>query len=481
VLVMGAGPAGLATAHALAKASVPVEVLELNPYVGGLCRTIEQDGYRFDLGGHRWFTKNQDLQDWFLALMEGELIDVDRTSRIFFDGRFFQYPISIPDVIRNAGPATSALAVASYAASTVRGVFRRAPPKNVKEAFERQFGPRLFEMFFRRYTEKVWGLPCDEISAAWVTQRTKGLSILTTLVDALVRQRSVVSLVDKFVYPRLGYQRIAERMAEDIVEWGGSVHLDRRVVSVTQHAPNDFSVTHEGPEGPAVSRATDVVSTVPLSSLVSMTSPEAPAKVRRTAESLTFRDLVTVTVMLDMPQMTTDTWLYVHDDDLLFARMHEPKNWSPDLVPSLDKTSVVCECFCTRGDDVWTMSDDDLADRVVADLADRLGFITRDQVVGHCIVRTVNAYPVYDLEYEAKVGTLHEWVSQRDGLHVVGRGGTFRYNNADHSIEMGLRLGKLLLGADEDPMLVNSSPEYHEEIVVPAGAAAAAAAPAGNG
>ena len=451
------------------------EVLELNPYVGGLCRTIEQDGFRFDLGGHRWFTKNQELQDWFLKLMDGELVDVDRISRIYFDGRFFLYPISIPDVIRNAGPATSALAVASYAVSTIRQVFRRSPPKNVKEAFERQFGPRLFEMFFRRYTEKVWGLPCDEISAAWVTQRTKGLSILTTLVDAIVRQRNVVSLVDSFVYPRLGYQRIAERMAEDVVERGGSVRLGRRVVGVTQHGPHDFTVVHDGEHGPHTSHATDVVSTVPLSLLVKMMSPTAPNRVCETAESLTFRDLITVTVMLDMPQMTGDTWLYVHDDDLLFARLHEPKNWSPDLVPSPDKTSVVCECFCTRGDDVWTMSDEDLADRVVADLADRLGFITRDQVIGHCITRTLNAYPVYDLQYEEKVAILHSWVAEREGLHVVGRGGTFRYNNADHSIEMGLRLGHLLLGADEDPMLVNSSPEYHEEIARPAGAVAASA------
>jgi protoporphyrinogen oxidase len=466
VVVLGAGPAGLATAHALTESGVDVEVLELHPYVGGLCRTVEQDGYRFDLGGHRWFTKNPELQAWFLKLMDGELVDVERRSRIFFDDRFFQYPISIPDVIRNAGPATSAHALASYAVSTIRRAFRSRPPRNVKEAFERQFGPRLFEMFFRRYTEKVWGLPCDEISAAWVTQRTKGLSILTTIADALVPQRNVVSLVDSFVYPRLGYQRIAERMAEDVTARGGRVRLGRKAVGVTQTGPNAFAIAHDGDDGPEMSFGTDVVSTVPLSLLVRMSAPQAPERIREIASSLTFRDLVTVNVMIGRPRLTDDTWLYVHDDDVLFARLHESKNWSPDMVPSPEVTSVVCECFCTRGDETWTMSDDALRDRVVADLSDRLGFLDRDDVIGCSVVRTTNAYPVYDLQYEEKVGALHAWVAEREGLHVVGRGGTFRYNNADHSIEMGLRLAHHILGADEDPLEVNSSPDYHEEIVV---------------
>ncbi len=464
VAILGAGPAGLAAGHYLASRNVPLKVLELQDYAGGLCLTIEQDGFKFDLGGHRWFTKNQELHEWFLKLMEGELVTVQRTSRIYFAGSYYNYPISIKNVLGNAGIFTSIHAVLSYCRAAAADLMSDKEPTNLREAFVSQFGEKLFDMFFRRYTEKVWGCPCEEISADWVSQRSKGLSILTTIKDAIIKSRNVASLVDEFVYPRDGFQRICLRMAEDIEAGSGDVLLSSPVKRIVYNGPHDFTLTYDTPDGDQVIEATDVISTIPATKLVQMIEPACPQAVVDAAQSLTFRDLITATVLLKKPQVTSDTWLYVHDEDLLFARIHEPKNWSTAMVPGPEYTSVVCECFCSRGDEIWELSDEQIRARVVEDLVERLKFVEPDEVLDVCIVRTCDAYPVYDLEYREKVQQIYAFVNQHEGLNLVGRGGTFRYNNADHSVEMGQLLAKRLLGEDIDHMSVNTAKEYHEEI-----------------
>ena len=242
------------------------------------------------------------------------------------------------------------------------------------------------------------------------------------------------------------------------------VRLSSPVRRIKYNGPNDFTITYNTLEGECVESATNVISTIPATHLVRMLEPACPDEVTEAARSLRFRDLITVTVMLKKEQVTPDTWLYVHDEDLLFARLHEPKNWSKAMVPGPEYTSVVCECFCSKEDEIWALSDEQLGARVVSDLADRLGFIDPSEVVDVCVIRTVYAYPVYDLEYRGKVDKIYGFVNQHEGLHMVGRGGTFRYNNADHSIEMGQLLGKRMLGEDTDHMSVNTEQEYHEEI-----------------
>ena len=462
--VLGAGPAGLAAGHYLSSRGVPVRVLELKDYVGGLCVTTEKNGFRFDLGGHRWFTKNQELHRWFLDLMKGELVTVQRTSRIYFSGKYYEYPISIKNVIGNAGLFTSAYALLSYLKAAALDLVRDREPQNLKEAFATQFGEKLFDMFFRRYTEKVWGCPCEEISADWVSQRSKGLSILTAIKDAIIKSRDVVSLVDEFVYPRFGYQRICDRMAEDIQNDGNDVLLSSPIKRLIYEGPNDFRMVHDTPDGEQEARVTNVISTIPLTHLVRMIEPKCDPELIEVAKSLRFRDLITVTLMVKKPQVTSDTWLYVHDEDLMFARIHEPKNWSPDMVPGPEYSSVVCECFCSKSDPIWALSDEEISRRVVDDFVDKLGFIERDELIDTCVIRSTFAYPVYDLEYKSKIQKLYGFVNQHEGLHIVGRGGTFRYNNADHSVEMGQLLAKSLLGENTDHMSVNTEQEYHEEI-----------------
>jgi protoporphyrinogen oxidase len=463
VIILGAGPAGLATGHELAAHGVNVTVLERNGYVGGLCRTVHQDGYRFDLGGHRWFTKNEDLNNWFRRLMKGELVTVERISRIYYDGKYYMYPVELGDVLRNTGLVTIVEAGFAFICAAIRYAVFNRPIRNMKDAYTAQFGSTLYEMFFRRYTEKVWGKRCEELSADWVAQRSKGLSIWSVAMEALsTRTSNVTSLIDEFLYPRDGYMRIPERMAEEIEGAGHCVLLNASVKGIVVHGPSDLEVVYATPDGDRSLRAQHVVSTIPLSLLAQMITPVADESIVKAARSLDFRDLITVNLQLRRKQVSKDTWLYVQDKDILFGRLHEPKNWSRAMVPDDDHTSLVLECFCAIGDAIWSLSDDNVAQRCVRDLSDKLGFIDPADVVGWNVVRTRFAYPVYDLQYAAKLAVINGFLNQFDGLHIVGRTGTFRYNNADHSIEMGLLLARKLLGYDVDPMAVNTEREYHE-------------------
>lgn len=466
VVIMGAGPAGLATGHELSVSGVKVTVFDRNDFVGGLCNTNEHKGYKFDLGGHRWFSKNEDLNNWFRRLMGEEVVWVERISRIYYDGGYYTYPISILNVIKNAGIPTIIHAGVTYLLSALQYSIFDKPINNMKDAYVAQFGGKLYDMFFRRYSEKVWGLPCEKLSSDWVSQRSAGLSIWTVIQESLLKTKSDnESLIEEFMYPRDGYVRIPQRMAEDILNQSeeNSVNLDSTVTKIKYRGPNDFEVFYGTPDGKEYSvDATSVVSTIPLGVLPRIMEPACDQKVIDAAMGLTFRALITVNVILKMDQVSIDTWLYVQDEDILFGRLHEPKNWSPAMVPDQSTTSLVLECFCTKDDHIWQMTDEEVGQRCVEDLEQKLKFIDSSDVIDFSCVRSLQAYPVYDLEYADKIQVINDFLSGFEGLHIVGRGGTHRYNNADHSIEMGLLLGRKLLGYDVDHMDVNTEPEYHE-------------------
>lgn len=467
VVILGGGPAGLAVGHELSVNGVKVIVLDRNNFVGGLCRTIHDEGYRFDLGGHRWFTKNEDLNEWFRRLMAGEIVMVNRISRIYYKGKFFNYPIKFGDIIANTNPIATLHAGFSFLWASIRESISSRSVVTMKDAYTAQFGAKLYDMFFRRYSEKVWGRPCEELSADWVAQRSKGLSVWTLLRNALMKpDRKVVSLVEQFMYPRDGYMRIPERMAEDIGQRGGDIRLESTVKRIVYHGPHDFEVVYDAGGQERSVRADAVVSTIPLGVLARILDPRCGEEVQRAAQALKFRDLITVNVKLARKQVTGDTWLYVQDEDILFGRMHEPKNWSPAMVPDDQHTSLVLECFCSRGDHIWEMSNETVAQRCIRDLVDKLGFLKDQDVAGFTVARTVQAYPIYDLHYKQNIKTVNDFLRRHEGLSVVGRGGSFRYNNADHSIEMGLLLARRLLGDDIDYHAVNIEQEYHEEIRV---------------
>src|SRR5918993_571232 len=425
-VVMGAGPGGLCSAYVLSKAGVPTTVLEKAPFVGGLARTIrrptEYGEFRFDIGGHRWFTKNDELNALFREVVAEELLWVNRISRIYFDGKYVDYPLKISNALKAIGPAVAAKAMADYGRTRVKQRLSPSTVESMEDAYIDQFGPTLYRLFFQRYSEKVWGLPCDQMSGDWVTQRSKGLSLVTAIKDAIIPSKGkVVSLIDQFMYPRFGFGRFSERMADAVVGWGSEVRLGSGVEKVHCRGDRVVAVTTSSPQGPVRVEADQFISSVPLTLLAKMMEPAAPPEVLEAADSLIFRNIITVNVMLRKRQMTPDTWLYVHDRDILFGRLHEPKNWSPDMVPGDDYTSVVAEYFCSFGDAIWNMSEEDLVAQTVKHLVHDLKFITHDEVLGGFAVRAPRAYPAYVMGYEAPLATIKGFIEQFDNLQIIGR------------------------------------------------------------
>jgi len=467
VVVLGAGPGGLCAAYVLTKAGRRVRVLERAPFVGGLSRTIrtetEHGQFKFDIGGHRWFTKNDQLNDLFREVVAEELLWVNRTSRIYFDGKYVDYPLKISNALSAMGPAVSARAMADFGLTRARSRISPTPVVTMEDAYIDQFGPTLYRLFFQRYSEKVWGLPCDQMSGDWVSQRSKGMSLLTAVKDAVVPSRGqVVSLIDEFMYPAGGFGRFPERMADAVLAGGNEIDLNTGVVKVHHEGGRVTGITvlRDGEEG--FVPGSSFISSIPLTVLAKIMSPVAPAHVLEAADSLTFRNIITVNVMLKKRQVTPDTWLYVHDRNILFGRFHEPKNWSREMVPGPEYTSLVVEYFCSFGDHIWEMPEDEIVDRTIRHLADDMGFIRRDEVIGGFSVRAPRAYPSYVLGYERHLAVVKEYIAQFGNLQIIGRYGTFRYNNTDHSIETGLLAAKNLLGESHDLDQVNADREYHE-------------------
>jgi protoporphyrinogen oxidase len=477
-VVMGAGPGGLCSAYVLSKAGVPTTVLEKAPFVGGLARTIrrptEYGEFRFDIGGHRWFTKNDELNELFREVVAEELLWVNRISRIYFDGKYVDYPLKISNALKAIGPVVAAKAMADYGRTRVQQRLRPSSVESMEDAYIDQFGPTLYRLFFQRYSEKVWGLPCDQMSGDWVSQRSKGMSLVTAVKDAVIPTKGkVVSLIDEFMYPRGGFGRFSERMADAIDAAGNEIRLNTGVEKVHREGNRVVGVTVSTENGTERIEADHYISSIPLTLLAKIMDPAPTAEILAAADALTFRNIITVNLMLKKRQVTPDTWLYVHDRNILFGRFHEPKNWSPAMVPSDDLTSLVVEYFCSFGDHIWSMSEEELVAQTVRHLVDDLKFITPDEVIGGFTVRAPRAYPAYVIGYEKPLARIRSFIGELDNLQIIGRYGTFRYNNTDHSIETGLLAAKNILGESHDLDQVNADDEYHEikRVAEPAGAA----------
>lgn len=463
VVILGAGPAGLATGFALSRAGLSVEVFDQAPMVGGLARTEQRDGFRFDIGGHRWFTKKDVLNQFLADLLGDELVWVDRISRIYFDGKYVEYPLRAGEVLTKIGPSTGARAVTDFVVAKAGQRLKPKPVVSMEDAYVAQFGRTLYELFFRRYSEKVWGRDCDELSGDWVAQRSKGLSLFTALRESIKRtDEKVESLVERFMYPRDGFGRISELMAEGIERRGGTVRTGWRVVSARHERGVITGVTVSDGARERDVEGDAFVSSIPMTELASILEPRAESAILDAAGSLTYRGVITANLMLDRPQVTNDTWVYVHDPNISFARLHEPRNWSAAMAPE-GKTSLVLEFFCEPGDALWQRSDDELCELGARDLAEKLGFIEPREVLGAFAVRSRDAYPRYHVGYQAAVEAVKGHLRSFANLWIVGRGGTFRYNNTDHALETGLLAARGILGEAADIDSVNSAPEYLEE------------------
>ncbi len=466
-VIMGAGPAGLCSAYVLSKAGAHATVVEAAPFVGGLARTIrrdtEQGQFKFDIGGHRWFTKNEELNGLFREVVAEELLWVNRVSRIYFDGKYVDYPLKIASALKAVGPVTAVRAVLDYGRVRLQQRIRPTEVKSMEDAYINQYGNTLYKLFFQAYSEKVWGLKCDKLSGDWVSQRTKGMSLITAIKDAVIPSKGeVVSLIDQFMYPRDGFGRFSERMADAITASGNEIRLKNAVEKIVLDGNRVEGIRVRTENGTELIEGDNFISSIPFTVLVKIMEPSAPQDVIDAADSLTFRDIITVNLMIKKRQVTPDTWLYVHDRNILFGRFHEPKNWSPAMVPSDEYTSLVIEYFCTKGDHIWNMTDEQLVNQSVKHLVEDLDFVKPEEVLGGFTLRATKAYPVYDLDYQEPLLKMKNYIQSIENLQYIGRGGSFRYNNTDHSIETGMLAAKNLLGEQHDLERVNADDEYHE-------------------
>ena len=460
VLVLGAGPAGLTAGYLLAKAGEPVVVLEADEQVGGLAKTVERDGYRFDLGGHRFFTKSFEVEALWHEVLGDEFLLRPRMSRIYWNGRFLDYPLRGTDVIRKLGPVELTRSSASYLRALAR---RNGGEETFEEWVSNRFGKRLFELFFRSYTEKVWGVPTSEIRAEWAAQRIRGLSFASAVRSAFFGNggNRVKSLIEEFHYPRYGPGQMWEAMADRICELGGEVRLGAPVEGIEGGAAGVTAV-HAGGER---LEARHVISSLPLRTTVALAAPRAPAHVRAAAQGLRYRDFLTVALAIEGGDLFPDNWIYVHDPEARVGRIQNYRSWSPWMVPDAGMASVGLEYFCFEGDGLWSSSDADLVDLAKREL-ERLGLGRADAVRNGWVVRVPKAYPVYDAEYAERVAAIRAWLEGIPNLQQVGRNGLHRYNNSDHSSLTAMRaVDNLLGGTGHDIWAVNADRAYHEEHV----------------
>jgi protoporphyrinogen oxidase len=457
-LVLGGGPAGLTAGYLLGKRDHDVVVLEAEDQVGGLAKTVERDGYRFDLGGHRFFTKALEVDDLWHEVLGDEFLRRPRMSRIYWNQRYLDYPLRGPDVIRKLGPVELARCMGSYLAAAAR-------PKGEEESLEQwvtnRFGRRLFELFFQSYNEKVWGVPASEIRAEWAAQRIKGLSFFSAARAAFFGNRGnkIKSLISEFNYPRYGPGQMWDAMTDAIRAQGGEVLLSAPVTRlelagsrVVEVEAGDVSYTL--PEA--------VISSLPLREVVRMASPAAPQHVIDAANGLRYRDFLTVALVVDGDDLFPDNWIYIHEPDVRVGRIQNFRSWSPWMVPDPSKACVGMEYFCFAGDDLWSMDDDDLV-ALAADELERLRLASKSKVERGYAIRVPKAYPIYDADYAERVQVIRAWLDGIDNLQQVGRNGLHRYNNSDHSMLTAMRaVDNLLSGAEHDIWAVNAESVYHE-------------------
>ncbi|MGE3620807.1 MAG: NAD(P)/FAD-dependent oxidoreductase [Acidimicrobiia bacterium] len=466
--MIGAGPAGLTAAYELARRGVTSTVLEADAVVGGISRTVERDGWRFDIGGHRFFTKVPEVEALWHEILPDELMTRPRSSRIYYRGRFFDYPIRPLNALRNLGPLEAVRCAASFVA--VR--FRPPADRTSLEGYvASNYGWRLYEHFFKSYTEKVWGVPPAAISAEWGAQRIKGMSLWSAVWEPLRARLAgtratadqVTSLIERFEYPTHGPGMMWERCAELVEAAGTKVLRDAAVVGVEHHGGRARSVTTETDGVPTVHPADHVVSSMPLADLVRAMDPAPPPEVVAAADDLRFRDFLSVALVVPADQVGwTDNWIYLHAPEVRAMRVQNFGAWSPHMVKE-GWNVLGLEYTVLEGDEAWRAPDAELVERAEAEL-ELLGLMRADDVEAGYVVRMPKAYPVYDDRYQANVAVIRAWLEQAvPNVHPVGRNGMHRYNNQDHSMYTAMLAVENVLGADHDVWAVNVDGEYHEE------------------
>ena len=472
-VIAGAGPAGLTAAYELSKQNQRIVILESDPeYVGGISRTVNYKGFRFDIGGHRFFSKSHEVEDLWTAVGGQDMLDRPRSSRIYYRGQFFTYPLKPFEALSKLGLLESMSCVLSFIKARLRPT---AKPQTFEDWIVNQFGERLFRIFFKTYTEKVWGMSCQEISADWAAQRIKGLSLGSAIEHAFLswrkprkkdRKRVVKTLIDTFRYPRLGPGMMWEAFAQKIRGFGGEVLLGRRVVGCRFDSDRDlWVVTTRDREGHTEEFLGEhMISSMPVRELIAQLKPPLPEDAIRAAQSLRYRDFLTVGLIVRDQGRFSDNWIYIHDPSVQVGRVQNYKSWSPEMVPDPAFCSYGLEYFCFEGDRMWNAADTELIALAKKEIQ-RIDLADPADVVDGCVIRQRKAYPVYDNSYRQHMEKIRHVLERTfPTLHLVGRNGMHKYNNQDHAMMTALLTGKNILAGERryDVWAVNQDAEYHE-------------------
>lgn len=464
VVIIGAGPAGLTAGYELVKQGIKPIVLEAGDKVGGISRTETYKGYRFDIGGHRFYTKIGEVQQIWQEILAADFIKVPRLSRIYYGGKFYSYPLSLFNTLSNLGIIPSIFILFSYLKAKVKTrLFPGPEPDNFEDWAIDRFGYRLYRIFFKTYTEKVWGIPCSRIRADWAAQRIQGMSLKRAVVNALFGSQNAKSLIKKFDYPVLGPGMMWERCQEIIESQGAMVQLNTAVTRIEREGTWIKSITARQGDRTIQIFGDRFISSMPITALVQRLDPPAPERILTAARSLKYRDFLIVTLIVNQPDLFPDNWIYIHSPEFKVGRIQNFKNWSAAMVPNPNKTCLGMEYFCSEGDALWELSNTeliDLASREVVELnlASKLSAIEDGFVI-----RQRKAYPVYDGEYRQHLQVIQEYLKQFDNLQTIGRNGMHRYNNQDHSMLTGLLAAKNILGEQHDLWNVNTERSYYED------------------
>lgn len=469
--IIGAGPAGLTAAYLLKKSGFEVRVFESDPeYVGGISRTAKYKGFHFDIGGHRFFSKSKEVEDFWTEILPNDMLHRPRSSRIFYRGHFFSYPLKAFEALFKLGIIESFLCVISYLKAKF---FPIKDPKDFQSWVTNQFGYRLFRIFFKTYTEKVWGMKCTEISADWAAQRIKGLSLGSAVWNALKpqgvskdRSQVIKTLIDSFRYPRKGPGMMWEECARKIQAQGGMILMGHRVHGCHYDGTHgQWEVSSRDPFGSVHHYVCDhLISSAPLKELAQALTPVLSQKTLKAASSLKYRDFLTVVLILQDKEVFEDNWIYIHDPGVKVGRIQNFKSWSPEMVPDPKYNCYGLEYFCFQGDELWESSDESLLELAKQEIQ-KIGLAQAKDIEDGCVVRQAKAYPVYDDEYAIHVETMVEELShQYPHLHLIGRNGMHKYNNQDHAMMTAMLCVENIKAGQNIYNLwrVNQDAEYHE-------------------
>ncbi len=449
VVVLGGGLAGLSAGYVLSReGKKKTVVVEADSTVGGLSKTYKHNGFLFDLGGHRFITHRRSLERFVNELLKGEFLKVPRTSQIYMFNRYFDYPLKPANAMFGLGMITTFQILLDYMKEKVKN--RMNPPEiiSLEDWVVSQFGRKMFDLYFKQYSEKVWGIDCTRISQEWVAERIKGLSLWEAIKNAFIKVsgKNLKTLADEFIYPPYGIGQLSDNLKEGIEESGSgsAVLTDTRAVRINHENFHVKSITVRSGDDEYDIEGEEFITSIPFTHLARIVNPAVPEEVKRAASSLRYRDIVIVTVMLDRERVTDLTWLYLPEKDMPLGRIHEPKNWSPYMAPE-GKTHVVTEFFCFKGDKIWNSTDEELTAITVKNLG-KLGFFNESEVIDSCVVRAAKAYPLMEVGYREHYEKILGYMKNFKNLHIIGRGGLFKYYNMDRAMESGIEVAEEILG-----------------------------------